>query len=312
MFPLAAPVTIDTLLDLGGTGTVAGSRDIQITAISTIDASSAGCLCFCSATDRDQARAMVAAAAPGSVVVAGLDLGLEHAAPHLMLVLTPEPRRWFIRAVRALVPLKDTCTEGVHPMAWVSHLARIGSDVTIGPFASVEDGAEIGAGSVIGPGARIMAGVHIGARVSVQANAVIGMTGLACERDEGGHFIMLPHLAAVVIGDDTRIGPCTTVARGSLRDTLIGQGCIIGSQVNIGHNCTIGDDCFLSAGAVLAGSCDLGAGCWIAPGVTILNKVRLGPRTTVAIGAVVHRPSNEGDFLAGNPARVVPRPQRAE
>lgn len=250
--------------------------------------------------------AMVKATPPGVIVAVRPGLGLDDLATDRTLLVTAEPRRWFISAVRYLYPFKCSEFSGISPLAYVSSSARVGDKATISPFAFVDDEAEIGDGCYLGPGVRIMAGTRLGARVSVQANSVIGMIGLACERSDQDSFTMLPHLAGVVVGDDCRIGPCTTIARGTLQDTLIGRGCIIGSQVNIAHNCTVGNDVLISVGVILTGSATVEDCCWLAPGVTVANKIRLAPWTTVGLGSVVVRDTAAEDFVAGNPARLMP------
>jgi len=310
MFRLPNPVAVADLIAHSGDAVIFGNRDAMVQAVAPITTAQEGCLTFCSAVDAGVASEMVKATPPGVVVAVrpGLDLG--DLATDRTLLATSEPRRWFIAAVRYLYPFEHDNFSGISPLAHVSASARVGDNVTIAPFAFVDDEVEIGNGCHIGSGVRIMAGTRLGERVSVQANSVIGMIGLAGERADRDNFIMQPHLAGVVVGDDCRIGPCTTIARGTLQDTLIGRGCIIGSQVNIAHNCTVGNDVLISVGVILTGSAIVEDCCWLAPGVTVANKVRLARWTTVGLGSVVVRDTATEDFVAGNPARLMPHRSR--
>jgi UDP-3-O-[3-hydroxymyristoyl] glucosamine N-acyltransferase len=156
----------------------------------------------------------------------------------------------------------------------ISPQARIGRDVTLAPAVSVGPGAEIGEGTRIGPGASIGPGVaigrnceiganvsishaHIGDRVIILPGAQLGQPGFGFASSAAGH-VKIPQLGRVIIQDDVEIGSCTTIDRGSLRDTVIGEGTKLDNLIMIGHNCQIGRHCVFAGQVGIAGSCVIG------------------------------------------------------
>ena len=68
----------------------------------------------------------------------------------------------------------------------------------------------------------------------------------------------VPQIGRVMIGDDVEIGANTTVDRGALSDTIIGEGTKIDNLVQIAHNVVIGRHCVIVAQSGIAGSALLG------------------------------------------------------
>ena len=153
----------------------------------------------------------------------------------------------------------------------ISHQARIGRNVTLAAGVSVGSGAEIGEGTRIGPGTAIGPGVAIGRNCEIGANvsishafigdrviilpgAQLGQPGFGFASSAAGH-VKIPQLGRVIVQDDVEIGSCTTIDRGSLRDTVIGEGTKLDNLIMIGHNCQIGRHCILAGQVGIAGSC---------------------------------------------------------
>src|SRR5690606_14836963 len=68
----------------------------------------------------------------------------------------------------------------------------------------------------------------------------------------------IPQVGRVIVGDDVEIGANTTVDRGRLGPTRIGEGSKIDNLVQIGHNVEIGKHCILCAQVGIAGSVRIG------------------------------------------------------
>jgi UDP-3-O-[3-hydroxymyristoyl] glucosamine N-acyltransferase len=135
---------------------------------------------------------------------------------------------------------------------------------------------------------------------------VVGSIGQSYERDDSGEFIKMPHVAGVILGDDVQIGVCASIVRGTLQDTVIGDGSAIGNQANVGHNVTIGAHCHIGAGAIVCGSSSLGDEVWLSIGA-IIRSVSVGDGTMVGAAAVVTRPVPADSMANGFPARVTPK-----
>jgi UDP-3-O-[3-hydroxymyristoyl] glucosamine N-acyltransferase len=175
---------------------------------------------------------------------------------------------------------------GVHVSAVVDSDAMIGQGVHIGPQAVIEAGAQIGDGSYIGPacivgagavigaGARLEARVHIhrgvrlGLRCQIQPGAVVGSRGFGNVLGPQG-WEEMPQLGSVVVGDDVEIGANTTIDRGAIDDTVIGNGVRLDNLIQIAHNCRIGEHTAIAACTGIAGSTTVGARCMIGGAVGI-------------------------------------------
>ena len=121
---------------------------------------------------------------------------------------------------------------------------------------------------MIGPGVAIGRNCEIGSNVSIThaylgdsvivlPGAQIGQPGFGFIPGPGGHAKM-PQLGRVIIQDRVEIGACSTVDRGALDDTVIGEGTKIDNLVQIAHNCRIGRNCIVVAQVGMSGSCELG------------------------------------------------------
>jgi UDP-3-O-[3-hydroxymyristoyl] glucosamine N-acyltransferase len=181
----------------------------------------------------------------------------------------------------------------IHPLASVSPTAAIGRGVTIGR------------GTVVGNFVVIDDGVRIGEDCVIKSGAVIGEKGFGFERDENGLPVTMPQLGSVIVGDRVEIGSLSTVCRGALGDTVLGDDVKLDDHVHIAHNCRLGRGVMIAACAELSGGVELGDFCWVGPNASILQQLRVGEGALVGIGAVVLREAPAGVTVAGNPARVL-------
>ncbi|MGB9495026.1 MAG: UDP-3-O-(3-hydroxymyristoyl)glucosamine N-acyltransferase, partial [Azonexus sp.] len=94
-------------------------------------------------------------------------------------------------------------------------------------------------------------------------------------------------IGGVSIGDDVEIGANTTVDRGALDDTVIGDGCKIDNLVQIAHNCIVGANSVLAGCAGLAGSVTLGEQCIVGGGGMVAGHVTVAPGTVLSGGSLV-------------------------
>jgi len=180
--------------------------------------------------------------------------------------------------------------------------ARLENGVTVDPGAVIGPRAEIGAGSIIsatavigpdvliGRGCTIGAGcsiVHalIGDRVVIHPGCHIGQDGFGYIDDATQQKI--PQTGRVIIQNDVEIGAGTTIDRGGIRDTIIGEATKIDNLCQIGHNVVIGRHCVIVAQSGLSGSVTLedfavlGGAVGLAPHVTIGRGGRVAARSGV-------------------------------
>ena len=203
--------------------------------------------------------------------------------------------------------------------ACLSPRARLEDNVLLAPGAIIGDDVEIGAGSRIGPNAVIARGCRIGRDCDIGGGvglqyALLGdrvrlMTGAAIGQDGFGYvprsdgLRKMPQLGRVIIQDDVEIGANTTVNRGTLGDTVIGQGTKIDNLVQIAHNVRIGMHTVIAGMAGISGSVEIGSQCMIGGGVGIADQLRIGDRVQIAGGSGVMNNIPDGERWGGNPAQ---------
>jgi UDP-3-O-[3-hydroxymyristoyl] glucosamine N-acyltransferase len=228
---------------------------------------------------------------------------------HVAVLRAVHPFRDFVRIARELYadslrPQSWFGVTGIAPSAVIDPTAHLEDGVIVDPLAVIGPHVEIGAGTVIGAGAVIGANVRIGrdcnvgARTSIQfaliGNNVLIHPGCSIGQDGYGFVffgpdghLKVPQTGRVLIQHDVEIGASTTIDRGSLRDTVIGEGTKIDNQVQIGHNVTIGRHCLLAAQIGLAGSLTIGDNVALGAKVGINNHLRIGDGAQVTAMSAV-------------------------
>jgi UDP-3-O-[3-hydroxymyristoyl] glucosamine N-acyltransferase len=188
----------------------------------------------------------------------------------------------------------------VDPGAAIGAEAEIGTGTVVGANAVIGAKVRIGRNCSIGPNASI-AHALIGDRVILHAGCLIGQDGFGFVMVAGGHH-KIPQIGRVIIQDDVEIGAGTTIDRGGLRDTVIGEGTKIDNQVQVGHNVSIGRHCILVAQVGIAGSAViedyvmLGGQAGVADSLTVGEGAKIGAKTGV------HTNIPAGETWLGAPA----------
>jgi len=183
--------------------------------------------------------------------------------------------------------------------------AKIGQNVVIMGNCVIGPEVEIGDGTLIYPNVTIYRGTVIGKRVIIHAGAVIGADGFGYAYTSDHKPVKIHHLGRVVIGDECEIGANTTIDRGVLGDTRLGQGVKIDNLVQIGHNCQIGDYCIIVAQTGLAGSTKLGVHVVMAGQSASAGHLEIAPFTRIAAKSGVTKSIKKGGDYSGVPARPI-------
>ena len=188
----------------------------------------------------------------------------------------------------------------VHASARIHATARIESHAVVGANVTIAAGVRVGAGSIIGEGCTlgdqtllypkvvIYPDCSIGARCIVHSGAVIGADGFGFARD-GPRWVKIPQVGGVAIGDDVEIGANTTVDRGALSDTRIGNRVKLDNQIQIGHNVQVGEDTIMAAFVGVAGSAIIGSRCMIGGAARIMGHVTIVDDAVISTQTFVSR-----------------------
>jgi UDP-3-O-[3-hydroxymyristoyl] glucosamine N-acyltransferase len=214
------------------------------------------------------------------------------AAPdRLNLVRVPDPYAAYAKISHFFCQRRRQAP-GIHPSAVVHASAIVPASASVGPGCSIGESVVIGENTEIQPGVVIGNGsrlgddcvifpnvviyheVVLGDRVVVHSNTVIGADGFGFARDKEG-WIKIHQLGGVRIGNDVEIGASTTIDRGAIDDTVIGDGVIIDNQVHIAHNCIIGRNTAIAGCVGMAGSTEIGANCTIGGMVGIGGHLKI-------------------------------------
>ncbi|MDO1529891.1 UDP-3-O-(3-hydroxymyristoyl)glucosamine N-acyltransferase [Fulvimonas sp. R45] len=221
--------------------------------------------------------------------------------------------------IAALFERLPSAPPGIHPSAVVAPGARVAASASIGPCCTVAEGAVIEDGAVLGPhcivgedctvGAQsrlvarvtLVTRVTLGKRVLVHPGAVIGSDGFGLAFD-ADHWIKLPQLGGVRVGDDCEIGANTTIDRGALDDTVLEEDVRLDNQIQIAHNVHVGAHTAMAGCAAVAGSARIGRYCMIGGNAGVLGHLELADRVTItAKSLVTHSIREPGEYSSGIP-----------
>ena len=220
---------------------------------------------------------------------------------------------YYARVVSLLNP-RASRPDGVHPSAvlnsevpssvCVGENVVIGENVVLGenvslyPGCVIGDNVSVGANSLIYPNVVIYRDCVIGKRAIIQAGAVIGSDGFGFAKD-GDRWIKIPQIGRVIIGDDVEIGANTSIDRGALDDTVIGDGVKLDNQIQIAHNVVIGDHTAMAGCVGVAGSTKIGRRCTVGGAGMIVGHLDLADDVHISAGTLVTKSlRNPGQYTS--------------
>ncbi|MEO8746446.1 MAG: UDP-3-O-(3-hydroxymyristoyl)glucosamine N-acyltransferase [Rhodanobacter sp.] len=288
-----------------------GDGTARITGVNTLSAATASQLAFLA---NNRYRTQLAGTQAGAVVVGAAHLP---ACPGPALVAA-DPHVAFAR-IAALFEHVPLAPIGLHPSATIASSAQVDATVSVGPGCVVGERVRIDEGVTLGPhciigddctiGAHsrlvarvtLVTRVRLGCRVLIHPGAVIGADGfgLAFDRD---HWLKVPQLGGVRIGDDCEIGANTTIDRGALEDTVLEEDVRLDNQIQIAHNVYIGAHTAMAGCSAVAGSARIGRHCMIGGDAGVLGHLELADRVTItAKSLVTHSIREPGEYSSGVP-----------
>jgi UDP-3-O-[3-hydroxymyristoyl] glucosamine N-acyltransferase len=277
-------------------GTVRGKSDTTIARVAPLAGAGPGDIAFLA--DRKY-RKLLAGTRAGAVILREADLG-DYAGNALVVA---DPHLAFAQ-IAALLHPAPTPAAGVHASAVVASGAQVAPTVSVGPRAVIEEGAVLGERVQVGPGCYVGRGATLGAGTRLVANvyiadgcvvgrdcllhpgAVVGADGFGFARD-GERWRKVPQLGRAVLGDEVEIGANTTVDRGALADTVIGNGVKLDNLVHVAHNVRIGDHTAVAAQVGIAGSTTIGQRCTVGGQAGIVDHLAIVDDVHITAGTLV-------------------------
>ncbi|MCF8085259.1 MAG: UDP-3-O-(3-hydroxymyristoyl)glucosamine N-acyltransferase [Desulfohalobiaceae bacterium] len=249
----------------------------------------------------------------GAVVLAP-----EYRDMHSVCLITSNPYLDFAKIMR-LFSAKEKEAPGISEFAFVHPEAHIEENSTIHPFVSIGPRAVVRSGSVIHSGTTLeqechvgrdcrlyanvtlMHGTQLGDRVTLHSGVVLGSDGFGFAQSETGPE-KVPQMGRVVVESDVEIGANSTVDRGTLGETRVGQGSKIDNQVQLGHNVTLGRNVIVVAQVGIAGSTTVEDNVVLAGQVGVSGHLTIGSGSRVGAKTGIHRNVKPGSELSGYPA----------
>jgi len=240
---------------------------------------------------------------------------------HTSVLLTPEPYRAYAKALDLFYPDAGTPKAAYHmtgasqidPSAHLEAGVIVEPGAVVGPEARIGEGTRIAAGAVIGYRCAIGRNCYIGPRavathalignhVIIHAGVAIGQDGFGFAMGPQGH-LKVPQIGRVIIQDNVEIGANSTIDRGALRDTIIGEGTKIDNLVQIGHNVLIGRNVVLVAQSGVSGSTVLEDFVVMGGQSGIVGHIRIGAGAQIAGHSGVTSSIPSGERWGGTPAK---------
>lgn len=285
-------------------GEILGDGEVAVSRMASLANATSGDLSFLA----DSKYRSLLETTGASAVIVGND---DSQATSLPRIVTDNPYAYFARVSSLLNPATIPLA-GVHPTAIVDATASVPPSASVGAYAVIGKGVQIGERVVIGPGSTIgdhvtlgaetvlHAGVTIyhdcelGANCVLSSGVVIGADGFGYAED-AGRWVKIPQVGRVVIGNRVEIGANTTIDRGALDDTVIGEGVKLDNLIQIGHNCRIGAHTVIAGCVGIAGSARIGRHCRIGGAAMILGHLEVADGVTISPGSMITRSLGKAD-----------------
>jgi len=318
-FERAGPFSLRTIADVTGSELAGGADpDLEIKDVRPLDGAAEGDLSF--VDNPKYVPLLINTGASACLVAPKFARKVPGGSARLV---TPEPYRSFAKALALFYPgslRPRTASDGdmgissnihpsatleadvtVEPGAVIGREARIGQGTTIAAGCVVGYRVHVGRDSYIGPNASVTHAL-IGNRVMIHAGVAIGQDGFGFAMGKQGHA-KVPQIGRVVIQDDVEIGANSTIDRGALRDTIVGEGTKIDNLVQIGHNVVIGRHCIIVSQTGISGSSELGDFVALGGQVGVVGHLKIGAGAQIAGSSNVRGDVPPGARWGGTPAK---------
>ncbi len=234
-------------------------------------------------------------------------------------LFTKQPYVSFARALALFYPqaghpmIAEPGRPAIDPSAKLEEGVLIEPGVIIGPGAVIGRGTRLAAGAVIGSNVTIGRSSYVGAlatlshaligdRVTIHTGVRIGQDGFGFAMGRTGH-LKVPQTGRVIVQDDVEIGANTTIDRGALKDTIIGEGTKIDNLVQIGHNVVIGRHCVIVAHTGISGSTELGDFVVMGGQSGTVGHIKIGTGAQIAGASHPKDDVPPGARVGGTPAK---------
>ena len=217
---------------------------------------------------------------------------------------------------------KKIIKKNIHPSAIISSKSVISDNVSIGPGAIlmsgsiIKNGSSIGANTFIGknvfvgfnsvihPNVSVYEGTLIGDHTIIHSGTVLGCDGFGYVSNKNSNY-KIPQTGKVEIKNNVEIGSNCSIDRGTIGNTIIGEGSKLDNLIQVAHNVKIGKNCLIASQVGISGSTFIGDSCTFAGQVGVAGHLKIGSGSTFAAKSGVTKSLEGGKIYAGFPARDI-------
>lgn len=236
---------------------------------------------------------------PDAVTLAIIQDGVDASAQNT--IKTPESKRVFFSIIEFLFCQQNN-REPVGHGTYIGPNVKLGRNVKIGHNCSLDGEIAIGENTVIWDNVTIINRVTIGSNCTIQSGVRIGHDGYGYTEDQNHVKTMIRHYGGVNIGNDVFIGANCVIYRGTIDNTVIGNGSKIDAMCFNSHNSRLGENVSLIAGTLLYGSANIEDNAYIASSI-VRNQITVGKDAFIGMGSVVTKDVDPGTVVVGVPAK---------
>ena len=188
----------------------------------------------------------------------------------------------------------------IHPSAIIESGAKLGNNVSVGPFSYIGDDVVIGDDTIIESHVVVKGPCRIGKGNHIYQFSSIG------EANQDKKYDGEP--TRTTIGDNNVFRECVTIHRGTvqdLSDTIIGNNNLFMAYVHVAHDCVIGDNNIMANNATVAGHVKIGDWCILGGFTGVHQFCRLGSHSFCSISSVVVK--DVPPYVMAEGQRAIPR-----
>lgn len=293
-------------------GEVVGDKGIVITGLSGVQEAHEGQLTFVA----NSKYITIARTTKASAVIVPRGMNI----PGKSLIRTDNPSLAFAQIASLMLEEGVHRPKGIHPTAIIASDAVLGKNAAIGPYTVIESKAKIADGTVIYsgcyvghhtaigkdcliyPNVTIRERLTIGDRVVIHSGTVLGSDGFGFVQLDGIHE-KIPQLGTVIVEDDVEIGANVAIDRARFDKTLIGKGTKIDNLVQVAHNVIMGERCIIVSQVGISGSVKIGKGAILAGQAGIAGHLTIGEGAVVSAQSGVTKSVPPRTQVSGYPSR---------
>lgn len=299
-------LTVAELAEIVG-GHVEGDASICINRVSSLDDAQSDAVCF---FNQAKFEPQLNTTQAGCVLVSKgypKSVSVTH-------ILCDDPYLAYAKVAQALdttpLPAEDISSQAhIHPTAKIGEMVSVAAGAVISKHCVVADGVSIGANCVVAeetqigertilyPNVTLYHRTLVGSDCIFQSGAVIGSDGFGFA-NEKGRWVKIPQLGRVVVGDRVEVGANSTIDRGALKDTLIGDGVIIDNLCHIAHNVEIGENTAMAAFTGIAGSSIIGESCTFSGRSSVIGHLNIAAGTHLTAGTLVNKSNDKAAIFS--------------